>query len=114
MTSYFSSLHDALDAIVEFRDERDWEQYHTPQHLASAISIEAGELQEELLWKDQEQTAGYLESSNGKEAVRDEVGDVLIFALLFCYEAEIDPLKAIASKLDKNAEKYPADQEHEF
>jgi len=103
------SLSDAMQAVVRFRDERDWQQFHTPRHLSSALSIEAGELQETLLWKSDEEVASMLEKPEQKQRVSDEVGDVLILALLFCQEAGIDPLEAISQKLSKNEEKYPAD-----
>lgn len=105
----FDSLNDAIDAIVQFRDDRDWAQYHTPRHLSSALSIEAGELQETLLWKSQEEVAAMLERPEAKEAVTEEIGDVLILTLLFCYEAGIDPLQAIEDKLAKNENKYPVE-----
>jgi NTP pyrophosphatase (non-canonical NTP hydrolase) len=104
------TLEDAQEAAVRFRDDRDWAQYHTPRHLSSAIAIEAGELQETLLWKSDEEVASMLEKPDRKEEVADEVGDVLILALLFCHEAGIDPLEAIGRKLSKNASKYPVDE----
>lgn len=108
--SELDSLSDALSAVLQFRDERRWEPYHTPRHLSSAISIEAGELQEELLWKSDEEIATMLEVPEAKEEVTDEVGDVLILTLLFCHETGIDPLEAIEQKLKKNADKYPVEE----
>jgi NTP pyrophosphatase (non-canonical NTP hydrolase) len=104
------SLSEAMSAAVEFRDERDWAQYHTPRHLSSAITIEAGELQETLLWKTDEEVASMLEAPDQKEEVADEVGDILILTLLFCHEVGIDPLEAIGQKLSKNESKYPAEE----
>lgn len=101
------SLSDALDAAVDFREKRGWGPGQTPRHLSSALSVEAGELQEALLWKSDEEVASMLEHPELREAVEEEVGDVLILALLFCHEAGIDPLEAIGNKLEKNAEKYP-------
>ena len=101
------TLSDALDAVTAFRDERDWAQYHTPRHLASAISIEAAELQENLLWKSDQEVEALLEAPEGREKVADEIGDVLILALLFCQQVGIDPLTAIDRKLKENRQKYP-------
>lgn len=39
--------------ILEFRDARDWKQFHNPKDLATAIAIESAELQEKFLWKSQ-------------------------------------------------------------
>ena len=104
------TISDALDAVVTFRDRRDWSQYHTPRHLSSALSIEIGELQEVLLWKTDEEIGEMLEEPEGQEPVVDEIGDILILALLFCQETGIDPLDAIERKLAKNAGKYPVDK----
>ena len=104
------SLSEAMRAACQFRDERDWAQYHTPRHLSSALSIEAGELQETLLWKSEKEIAAMLEDPGQKEEVADEVGDILILTLLFCQETGIDPLEAMGRKLTKNAEKYPVDE----
>ena len=107
MSEPLSSLSEATDAVVEFRDARDWVQYHTPEHLSRALSIEASELEEEFLWKGPEEVQSYVETEKGREAIREEIGDVLIYALLFCERTGIDVLDAISSKLEKNGEKYP-------
>ena len=40
-----------IQALLKFRNERDWEQFHNPKDLALAINVEAGELLELFLWK---------------------------------------------------------------
>ena len=47
-------IKEITDALLKFRNERDWEQFHNPKDLALAINIEAGELLEEFLWKKHE------------------------------------------------------------
>lgn len=108
--SEIDSIISAKEAAVSFREERGWGPLHTPQHLAAALSIEAGELQEELLWKDDNEIKKYVNTERGREAVRDEIADVLIYALLFCERLGINPLEVIRAKLEKNAEKYPIDE----
>lgn len=105
-----SSLREALEAIVAFRDERDWAQYHRPRDLAAALAIETGELQELMLWKTDKEVEAALEKRDFQAALKEEVGDVLIYALLLCHETGVDPLKAIADKLETNAAKYPVDK----
>ena len=46
-------IYDIISQLVKFRDERDWAQYHTIKNLTAALSIEAGELQESILWKSE-------------------------------------------------------------
>ena len=95
--------------ILAFRDERDWAQFHTPKNLAAALAVEAAELQELMLWKGEEEVDHLVSSKNGHVKLSDEIADVLIYALLFCDAAGIDPDAAVRIKLKKNAEKYSVD-----
>lgn len=92
--------------IVAFRDARDWEQFHTPKNLAAAIAVEAGELQEQFLWDED----GVDPAAPVDDAISEEIADVLIYALLFCHQLDIDPKKAIQRKLETNRERYPVDK----
>ncbi|QJR35217.1 nucleotide pyrophosphohydrolase [Gemmatimonas groenlandica] len=98
-----------MSEILAFRDARDWKQFHTPKNLAAALSIEVGELQETLLWKTDEQITESLRQTEKFNRIRDEVADVLIYALLFAEATGVDPVTAIRSKLQGNAEKYPVE-----
>lgn len=100
------SLQTLTEAIVAFRDERDWEQFHTPQNLAAAISIEAAELQELHLWGDESSAT----SRQDLDRASEEIADVLIFALLYCHQCGINPEEAIRRKLELNRERYPVEQ----
>lgn len=103
------SIEEAMARVARFREARDWDTYHTPKHLSRAVSVEASELEEEFLWKDAQDVEKHLRSKEGREAVRDEVGDVLISILLFCERVEIDPLEAFGTKLEKTKKKYPVE-----
>lgn len=96
-----------IKKIIAFRDERHWEQFHTPRNLTTALSIEAAELQELLLWKSDQEVSAYLQDPSCKQELAHEVADVLTFAFLFCHATGIDPLAAIEQKLEINAKKYP-------
>lgn len=103
-----ANLETLTEKILDFRDQRDWGQFHTPRHLAAAVSIEAAELQELLLWKSEDEVADWLESGGHQDLAR-ELADVLIFLLLLSREADIDLTQAVSDKLQENAEKYPVD-----
>ena len=90
-----------------FRDARDWSQFHTPKNLAAAIAIEAAELQERFLWKSDKEIEGELKDNAKRDAVVEEVADVLLFALLLADRLDIDVGKAIVDKLASNEQKYP-------
>ena len=86
-----AEIDQLTQAILRFRDARDWAQFHNPKDLAAALAIEAGELQEAYLWK------GPKDADPAK--VREELADVLMYALLLAHEAKIDPAEAIRAKL---------------
>lgn len=96
--------------VVAFRDARDWKQFHLPNQLAAAISIEAAELQEQFLWKSPEQAASLSLDESKRATIGEELADVLIYSLLLAHELNLDPAAVIQDKLAKNAEKYPVDK----
>ncbi len=93
--------------ILAFREERDWKQFHKPKDLALALGIEASELSELFLWKDEPKIDAMTDQSGDVEAIADELADVLIYAILLADHFDIDLIQAASRKLDKNSEKYP-------
>ena len=93
-----ASLHAALSA---FNRERDWEQFHTPRDLATALSVEAAELLELFLWRRPN------DPLPNAERLREEVGDVFICLCNFARATGIDLLDAATHKLELNARRYP-------
>ena len=102
-----ATLEALIREIIQFRDARDWAQFHNPKDLALAISIEAAELLEHFLWQDANQVEGLATDTAALADLRREVADVLIFALLMAHRLGIDPTEAIREKLRENARKYP-------
>ena len=92
-------------AIKEFTRERDWEQYHAPKNLAMALSAEVAEIVEIFQWKKSEDQL----SEEEQEALRQEIGDVLIYLIELADKFEIDIVEAAKHKLTLNQNKYPAD-----
>ena len=96
-----------LALLRTFRDDRDWKQFHHPKDLAAAIAIEAGELQEQFLWKTNDEVAADLAAPARRRAVVDEVADVLICTLLLADCLGIDIDRTVREKTAANAKKYP-------
>jgi NTP pyrophosphatase (non-canonical NTP hydrolase) len=94
-----SDITDLQKAALAFRDERDWAQFHNAKDLAVGLSIEASELLECFLWKNPQ--------AADSEKIREELADVLVYALLLAHEVKIDISSAVHDKLAKNAIKYP-------
>jgi NTP pyrophosphatase (non-canonical NTP hydrolase) len=101
-------MNDLRDKLRQFAAERDWDQFHTPKNLATALSVEASELLEHFQWLTAEQSARL--PPDQKERVRDEMADVLLYLIRLADKLEVDLLEAAAQKIAKNAIKYPAGQ----
>lgn len=95
--------------IINFREERDWKQFHTPKDLAISVSIEAAELLECFQWKDEKAVKEYLDSDKSSE-IDEEMADILIYLIGLSDVLGVDLIKAANRKLDKNAKKYPAEK----
>ncbi|GHJ96607.1 nucleotide pyrophosphohydrolase [Streptomyces sp. NE5-10] len=93
--------------LAAFAAARDWQPYHTPKNLAAALSVEAAELLEIFQWLTPEQAEKVMEDPGSAHRVEDEVADVLAYLLQFCQVLEIDPLAALAAKIDRNELRFP-------
>jgi NTP pyrophosphatase (non-canonical NTP hydrolase) len=91
--------------VIQFRDERNWAQFHQMKDLLLGLNIEVGELQELFLWKSDEQ-----QTQIDPEKIRDELADVAIFLIYISRHHNINLLEAISNKIDKNAAKYPVEK----
>lgn len=97
-----NELEQLREKILQFRDERNWQQFHNPKDLALSLSLEASELLELFQWKSSEEAV-----EKNLDKMKDELADVLIYAILFANELNLDVEEIIAKKIKKNNEKYP-------
>ena len=97
-----SDLEELRKAIVEFTQERDWDQFHNGKDLALALSIEASELNEAFLWKDANEVK--------VEKVKEELADIVNYAILIADKYNLDIKQIVLDKLKRNAKKYPVDK----
>lgn len=97
-----SEIQEILNELVNFRNEREWEQFHNSKDLALAISVEANELLELFLWKQAEDA--------DKEKIKDELADIFAFAFLLADKYEFDVRQIVLDKIKINAVKYPIDK----
>jgi len=102
MTRGFDEI---IKRVIQFRDERDWRQFHDPKNLAEAISVESGELLEKFLW------IGSTESKQISDTklrdVEEELADIAIFMFYLCDALNIDLLESVERKIRMNEKKYP-------
>ncbi|MGW4272155.1 nucleotide pyrophosphohydrolase [Streptomyces seoulensis] len=93
--------------LAEFAAARDWQPYHTPKNLVAALSVEASELVEIFQWLTPEESARVMADPATAYRVRDEVADVLAYLLQLCEVLDVDPLAALAAKIDRNERRFP-------
>ena len=91
---------DLINKIKEFNEDRDWDQFHSPENLAKSISIEAGELLECFQWN----------SEYDLDEVKEELADVINYCLLMADKLGVDPKQIVLDKMEKTAKKYPVEK----
>ena len=94
-----TDIEEIKNALIQFRDERDWKQFHNPKDLALAINVEAAELLELFLWKNPDDA--------NKEKVKEELADILAFAFLLAEKYGFDVKNIVMDKIAANSMKYP-------
>ncbi len=102
------TLAELSEAVRVFGRERDWHLYHTPKNLTAALAVEAAELLEPFQWLTPEESLALPEAK--REAVRQEMADVLIYLVSLANCLEVDLLRAAEDKLAINARKYPVEK----
>lgn len=102
MQSKESDINEIMEQIVQFSEDRDWDQFHNGKDLALALSIEASELNEAFLWKSAEDVK--------IDKIKEELADIINYAFLIAYKYNLDIKDIVLTKLKRNAEKYPIDK----
>ena len=93
-------MNEVKEQIKQFNEERDWDQFHSPENLAKSISIEAGELLECFQWNN----------NFDKDEVCEELADVVNYCILLADKLEVELEDIILAKLEKTKKKYPVDK----
>lgn len=109
-------MPDSETTVLELRNrvrafvtDRDWESFHNPKDLASAIAIEAGELMEVLLWKSPAEVETLVSDQAIRDHFIDELSDVVILCMSLANRLGVDMSDALLRKLETNADRYPVD-----
>ena len=93
--------HETINRIRKFTEDRDWEQYHSPENLAKSIVIEAAELLECFQWSDDDYDLQH---------VKEELADVLVYSRNLLDKLGLDEDEIVNMKMDQNEKKYPVDK----
>lgn len=104
-----TTLATIKELVKKMVDERDWNQFHSPKNLAMKISIEANELMEHFVWATTQESYEALPMDK-RQAIEDELADVIIVAMAFANACNIDIATAFALKMEEVKKKYPIDK----
>jgi NTP pyrophosphatase (non-canonical NTP hydrolase) len=96
--------------LRSFAAERDWDQFHTPKNLATALSVEAAELLEIFQWSRGQRSWDDVTDSSIRAKVEDELADILLYVIRFADKAEMDLQTIAERKIASNAAKYPPEK----
>jgi len=108
MTAPNPALDSLRDALRQFAAERDWDQFHSPKNLASALAVEAAELLERFQWLTEDQSRRLPADELAK--VREEMADVLNYLVRLADKLDVNLLDAARDKIQVNALKYPVEK----
>lgn len=100
-----NKVNEIVKKIINFRDARDWKQFHNPKDVSLSLVLEAGEVMEHFQWKDKKEIEEYIKTN--KDDIGEELADVLYWILLMGHDLDIDVFYALDKKIKKNEEKYP-------
>ena len=103
-----SDIKKLKDLVIEFRDNRDWKQFHNPKDLAMSLVLESTEFMEHFQWKSNEEIRSHLKMK--KDSVSEELADVFYWFLLIANDLDIDIDSALRDKIKKNDAKYPVEK----
>lgn len=106
-----ATIEDLTELLVEFRDARDWKQFHSLKNLMVSLSLESAEILELAQWKnDAEVEKAAVSDVEFRARLAEECADVLLYLLLVCERAGIDLAEAAIAKIELNAKKYPVEK----
>lgn len=95
---------DTINKILQFRDDRDWRQFHNPKDLAISISLEAAELLEVFQWSAED-----VKCTEKMDKIREELADVINYCVLMADACSLDIDEIVQAKIKRNNEKYPVE-----
>ncbi|MGG5339645.1 MazG nucleotide pyrophosphohydrolase [Enterococcus pernyi] len=98
-------MEKSMEKINQFRDDRNWRQFHNEKDLAISISLEASELLELFQWKQPEEV-----TTTQLERIKEELADVLIYSYMMADNLNLDIDTIIEEKLEKNNQNYPVEK----
>ncbi|MCP4315721.1 MAG: nucleotide pyrophosphohydrolase [Hyphomicrobiales bacterium] len=105
-----ATLETLTRRLIEFRDARDWQQYHSIKNLIISLNLEAAELMELTQWKSAEAVESDIKTEPGRARIAEECADVFLYLLLIAERAGLNLTEIAQAKIALNEEKYPVEK----
>jgi NTP pyrophosphatase (non-canonical NTP hydrolase) len=99
-------LNETIATLRCFRDQRDWQRFHSPQSLAMSVAIESGELLQHFQWLRDDEVKQYLSTS--VDDVADEMADVMIYLIYLSEALGVSLADSVDRKIETNSKRFPA------
>ena len=106
------TLAELTEQLIQFRDARDWRQFHSLKDLILSLNLEAAELLELSQWKPEADFEAEAATGPMLQQLNEECADVLLYLLLIAERTGIDLQQAAADKIKANDLKYPVEKSH--
>ena len=110
MTDRDTPLGELRQIVADFVARREWNQFHSPKNIAMSLAIEAAELMEHFQWISMDASREVGQDPIQREAVGDELADVVCYAMAMANELDLDITTSVREKMIKNEKKYPAEE----
>lgn len=110
MTDQLTTLAQLRTMMKDFVAQRQWQKFHTPRNLAVSAAVEAGELLELFQWLGENEAKTRLQDPVFRQAVADEMSDVLMYIISLANAIDLDISAAAEDKMSRNRIKYPAER----
>ena len=110
MEDHRPTLDDLTRQLLDFRDARNWRQFHSLKDLILSLNLEASELLELAQWRSEAEFERDAKTDTTHKKLEEECSDVLLYLLLIAERTGIDLQKAAARKIAANDAKYPVDK----
>ena len=94
-----------IKKLIDFRNDRDWAQFHDARNLSLALMLEASELNELFLWKKDAEI-----DTVDIERIKEELADVLTYSFLLAEKFDLDIFEIVEEKIKINNVKYPLEK----
>ena len=103
-------IYHLINRLRTFNIERNWDKDHNPKDLILALVGEVGELAECYQWMNNSQIDLLNKDSYKKKKIEDEIADVIIYLMILAYKSDIDLLKVVEEKIEKNEKRFPVEK----